>query len=143
MDNKGFYPDLYDSTVEWWNISKDMMEWYRDLLGTEVIVTRKTESDKRKSVLSATLTSTFEDDDTTTHFNWKLLINNSNMTPVWKRNGNLEVVDTIRKLEIGDLVKFTYIGVQYEFKVTAMQGYGIGAEICYQYSLSPIVEHKI
>jgi len=144
MDNKGFVPDLYDSAIDFWNISKEMMEWYRDILGTEVIVTRKTDSDKRKSVLSATLTSTFEDDDTVKKFNWKLLINESTMAPVWRRSANqIEVVDTVRKLEIGDLVKFTYIGIQYQFKVTAMQGYGLGADICWQYTLVPITEHKV
>lgn len=144
MDNKGFVPDLYKSTIDFWDVSKEMIEWYRDLLGTEVIVTRKTDSDKRKSVLSATLTSTFEDDDTNTNFNWKLLINQSTMLPIWRRNSNqIEVVDTVKKLETGDLVKFEYYGVQYQFKVTACQGYGIGSDICYQYTLVPITEHKI
>lgn len=144
MDNKGFVPDLYKSAVDFWSIGKDLIEWYRDLLGTEVIVTRKTALDKRKSVLSATLTSTFEDDDTNIRFNWKLLISQSTMMPIWRRNANqIDVYDTIRKLEIGDLVKFDYAGIQYQFKVTACQSYGIGSDVCYQYTLSPIIEHKV
>lgn len=144
MDNKGFTPDLYDSTIEFWNISKEMMEWYRDLLGTEVIVTRMTDKDKRKSILSATLTSTFEDDENVEKFNWKILINVHTMSNVWRSANQLDIYDTVRKLETGDLIKFEYLGKRYQFKVTSPpSAYGLGAEICYQYTLTPILDHKI
>jgi len=143
-EKKGFVPDLYNSTVEYWNIQKEMMEWYRDLFGTEVTISRITEKDKRKNVLSATLTSTFEDEDTRLKFNWKLLINQSTMMPIWRRNTNsIEVIDTIEKMKIGDLVEFEYFGVKYQFKVTACNSYGIGHDIAWQYTLQSIIEHKV
>lgn len=144
MDNKGFTPDLIDSSIEWWNVSKEMAEWYRDILGTEVIVTRVTEKDKRKKVLSATLTSTFEDDENIEKFNWKLIINQSTMLPIWRRNSNsITVIDTVEKLKVGDIVTFEYVGVRYQFKVTATESYGIARDICWQYTLTSIVEHKV
>jgi hypothetical protein len=144
MDNKGFVPDYYKSVMDLWNISGEMMEWYRDQLGTEVVVTRVKDTHKHKSVLTTTLTSTFEDDTEIEKFNWKLLINMSQMMPLWRRNGgSIEVVDTVRKLKSGDLVKFEYLGVSYEFKVTGTQSYGIGQDICYQYTLTALTEHKI
>lgn len=144
MDNKGFVPDLYGSTVEYWNIQKEMVEWYRNLLGTEVIISRITKKDKRKGVLSATLTSTFEDEDEKIKINWKLLINQSTMLPIWRRNASsIEVIDTVEKMKIGDLVEFEYFGVRYQFKVTACNAYGIGHDIAWQYTLQSVIEHKI
>lgn len=144
MDNKGFVPDLYDSTVEFWNISKEMYAWYLDVLGTEVTVTRISESDKRKSILSATLTSTFEDNEHIEKFNWKLLINQSTMLPMWRRNtSTIEVYDITNRLQTGDLVAFEYYGVRYQFKIQSSSSYGIGKDICYQYTLAPIIEHKV
>jgi hypothetical protein len=144
MDNKGFIPDLYNSAVQFNSISMELFEMYRDLLGTEVTVTRVLDTESHKTVLSATLTSTFEDNDKTTHFKWKVVINMSQMMQVWRRNVNqLDIYDPIPKLKIGDLLEFEYLGVRYRFKVTQDQAYGIGQDIMHQYSMMPIVEHKI
>ena len=141
--DNGFIPGYYDFVMEFWNVSKEMMEWYRDQLGTDVTVTRVKDTNKHKKVLSASLTSTFEDDDDTIKFNWKLLINKSQMMPLWSRNtSSIEVTDTVNKLSSGDLVRFEYLGVDYEFKVTGTQAYGMGKDICYQYTLTSLTEHK-
>lgn len=144
MDNKGFVPDFYDSAMDLWNLSSEMIEWYRDLLGTEVTVTRIKDRDKRKGILSATLTTTFEDSQDTEKFNWKIFINQSTMMPIWRRNSeSIQVIDSVDKLKTGDLVSFEYYGVRYQFKVTSVQSYGIGKDICWQYTLNPIIEHKV
>lgn len=141
MDKKGFVPNVYDSSVRFMEISVKMFEFYRKLLGTEVKVTRIT-GDKRKQILSATLTSTFSDNKDIMEFNWKILINQSQMNPRFRSNtGTFDIYDVIDKLEIGDLLKFNYLGMNYEFKVTAGHAYGNGAKIIYQYTLSAINEY--
>lgn len=141
MDNKGFLPDLYRSAVEFNEISYEMFEFYRELLGTPVTVTRIIE-DKRSTVLSATLTSTFQDNDRITQFNWKVILNQSSMMGIWRRNVNqLEIYDVVDKLKSGDLLRFEYLGIIYQFKVTSTQSYGIGKNIVFQYTLNPIIEH--
>lgn len=144
MDNKGFVPDFYNSAVDIWNIGKEMFEWYRDILGTEVVITRIKESDKRKKILSTTLTTTFEDSQDIEKLNWKLILNQSNMLSIWKRNADtLNVIDSVDKVKTGDLISFEYYGVRYQFKVQSTQAYGIGSDICWQYTLIPIIENKI
>jgi hypothetical protein len=144
MDNKGFVPDFYNAAVIFNDISYEMFEFYRDLLGTEVSVTRVLPSDKRKIVLSKTLTSTFEDGKDLLKFNWKVVINQSQMMNIWRRNTqSLEIYDIEDKLVSGDLISFDYFGVSYQFKISSVQAYGIGSSIIRQYSLVPIIEHKI
>lgn len=143
MSKSGFVPHLYDSSVKFMEISIKMFEFYRKLLGTNVKVARVV-ADKRKKVLSATLTSTFTDSSDIEEFTWKIIINQSEMKNSYRRNqGTLDIYDVENKLQIGDLIKFNYLGIMYEFKVTGESSYGNGKKIIYQYNLSAINEYII
>lgn len=115
------------------------MEWWKKVLGTEVVVDRVKEDSMYKTVYGVAYNDTIEGNTEVEHFHHTIVINMNTLLKVWNVTENdLQFYDIGEDLEMGDILTFSRNNLEYKWKITEiMQLTDVGG-IVRQYTITPL-----
>lgn len=147
MSSEGFIKPIITGTNHWYGVSMRQFAWAKKLQGTKVMVTRLKKNDQYTEVFGSIAMSTLNDDESREEFPYVVIINMEDMLKVFQKSINqLEIFDNVDRLELGDVLRFTAEGQQFQFQITDKQAFGHAGSTLYRFTLQGLVEtnsHKV
>lgn len=141
MSKFGFVQSMFDNTNKFYKTGLQQFDWYRKILGTEVLVTRFKQVNKYMDVFGSVATAAMRKDEDTEQFKYVVLINLNDMLKLFQKSINqLEFYDNNSVLQLGDVLKFSRNKQEFQYKIIEINTFSEAGFILNQYTLSGLVE---